>query len=134
MPVSIAACPAPSISSETLISVSLVFRSTLAVRPIVFPLRNFNRKNLHPVIEARLHRARVIVQTFEARELRDFRRERFERALFGVNHRGALEKIVSAERRKKTRAAARRQNMIGSGQIVAQRRRRIGTEEDRAGV
>ena len=45
-----------------------------------------------------------------------------------------FEKIVSAERREKARAAARRQHMIGACQIVAQRRRRIRTEKHRSSI
>ena len=48
--------------------------------------------------EASLHSARVIVQPFQPRQLRNARSERAQRPLFGLNDGRALEKVVGAER------------------------------------
>src|ERR1044071_3155172 len=51
-----------------------------------------------------------------------------------MNHGRSLEKVVGSQRRKKTRAAAGRKHMIGSGEIIPERRRRIRTDEYGPGV
>ena len=48
--------------------------------------------------------------------------------------RGALHEIEHAEARGEARRARRRQHMVGAGDIIAYRLRRIGADEDRAGV
>src|SRR3990167_8775823 len=95
MPVSISARPPPSSSSSTLIVVSLVLRSILLFRPIGVLLS-----------EARFDGARVVVEPFKPREMRDLRRQRAQRFLFRVNDRRPFETIVGPQGRSAARAAA----------------------------
>src|SRR3989304_5368368 len=123
MPVSISPRPLPSSSNSTLITVSLVLRSILLFRPIGVLLS-----------EARFDGARVVVETFKPREMNDLRRQRAQRLFFRVNDRRPLEKIVGPQRRKEARAAAGGKHVIGPGEIIAQRRCRVGPEEHRPRV
>src|SRR3972149_7445221 len=111
MPVSISARPLPSSPNSTLIRVSLVLRSILLFRPIGVLLS-----------EARFDGARVVVEPFQPREMRDLRRQRAPRFLFRVNDRRPFEKLVGPQGRKEARAAAGGKHVIGPGEIIAQGR------------
>ena len=49
----------------------------------------------------------------------------------GLDHAGALDEVVDAERRREARRAAGRQHVVRSGQVVAERLGRVGADEDR---
>ncbi len=78
---------------------------------------------------AQLHRARVTLETFHPRQSRHRRPEPAQRARRGLDYTGSLEEIVSTQRRGETGGAAGRQNVIGAGQIVAERRRADRADE-----
>src|SRR3990167_5742678 len=119
MPVSISVVPLTSRSSSTAISVSLVLRLALAVRPIKFLL-------LKPC----LHSAGMIVQPFHPRQMDNFRRQGMQRLSTGMNHARALEKIVCPKGREKTRASPRWENVIWACQVISQGGRRVRADKD----
>ncbi len=49
-------------------------------------------------------------------------------------HRGALHEVEHAEAGRKPRRARRRQHMVGAADVIADRLRRMGAEENRAGI
>ncbi len=48
--------------------------------------------------------------------------------------RGALHEVEHAEPGRETRRTRRRQHVVGAGDIIADRLRRVGADEDRAGI
>src|SRR5262245_6928246 len=123
MPVWISEAPLPSRSNSTPMSVSRVLRLTSAVLAIA---------SLLP--KARLDRARVVVETFQPRHANDSRRQRREPLFAGVDDARALDEIIASQRGEKPRAAARWQNVVRPGHVVAERRSRIRADENRARV
>src|SRR5580765_2276693 len=64
---------------------------------------------------------RMRVESFAARERRGDRTERSRRLGRDIQHARALLEIVDAERRGESRRAARRQHVVRSGAIIAER-------------
>src|SRR5436309_3422894 len=123
MPVSTSALPLPSSSNSTLMSVSFVLRSTL-------PFRSMTRLLFEPCF----HRARVIVQSLQPRQMSNLRRQGAERLFLCLNDRRTFQKIIGPQRGKKPRAATGGKNMIRPGEIISQGRRRIRADKYRPRV
>ena len=79
------------------------------------------------------HRAAVRVEAFDVGEPHDVGRvRRAARRGVVLDDRRALEEVVDAERRGVARGAARRQHVVGPGEVVARGLGRAGADEDRA--
>src|SRR5271155_566143 len=148
--------PAPSSLSVTVTEVSRVLRSTSAVR---FALAGASRATGAEVLgsfrnilrlfcisiparplglsvrrkASKLHRARMALEPFHPRQVRDRRSERGNRAHRRFDYTGSLEEIVCAQGRREARGTARRQHVIRARKVVAERRRRERSEKNRAG-
>src|SRR5258708_38902524 len=75
----------------------------------------------------------MTLETFHPRKLRDRRPEFFDRARRGLDHTGARDEVVRAQRRGKARRTACGQHVIGTGEVVAERRGAKLAHEYRAG-
>ena len=85
-------------------------------------------------VEADRDRARVGVEPFGLAE-RDRRGpERAQLLGPAFEQRGALHEIEHAEARREARRARGRQHVVGAGDVIADRFRRVRAEEDRAGI
>src|SRR5437899_6940 len=106
MPVSTSALPLPSSSNSTLMSVSFVLRSTL-------PFRSMTRLLFEPCF----HRARVIVQSLQPRQMSNLRRQGAERLFLCLNDRRTFQKIIGPQLGKHIRG-----DVLGIGALVREQK------------
>src|SRR5258708_8180854 len=143
--------PDPSSLSATVTEVSRVLRSTSALRVALAganratgpadlaSLRNilrlfciFLNAGLRDRSCSQFHRARVALETFHPRQVRDRRSQRRNRAHRRLDYTGSFQEIVCTQRRSETRGAACGQHVIRSRKIVAKQRGGQRPEKNRA--
>ena len=112
--------------------------STAALRPLAAPGRG-ERDAISAILprcgarrESPLDRPRVRVEPFEPRQPRDRRPEPAERPRSSLDEAGPLDEVVHPERRGEARRAAGREHVVGPGEVVAERLRRVRPDEDGA--
>src|ERR1700730_2203989 len=121
-PVSTSTRPFPSSSTSATSWVSLERRSILA-----FLLKSC-------LLKPYLHRMRVCRQSLQVGE-RDARLpEQLEVTPVEAGDARPLQEVVHAEGRAEARGAGGRQGVVRTGDVVAERDRSVGADEDRAGV
>src|SRR6516225_1225309 len=82
--------------------------------------------------KSQVYRARTALETFHPRQPRGRRTESCEPLGRSSNYTGSLDKVVCAQRRGEPCGPSGRQDVVGSGEIVTERRRGETAEENRA--
>src|SRR5216684_9421887 len=111
--------PPPSSETRALSCVSLLLRLTSPTRAL---------------LKSHLHRMRVTAQAFHPREPDRGLAKHLQVAAVQAQQAGPLHERVHAERRGEASRAGRRQRVVGTRGVIAERDRRVGAHENRARV
>src|SRR5260370_13756100 len=114
-PVATLTRPAPSSETRALSCVSLLLRLTSPTRALLKP---------------HLHRMCVTAQAFHPREPDRGLPQHLQVAAVQAQHAGQLHERVHAERRGEASRARRRERVVGTRRVIAERNRRVWADEN----
>src|SRR2546430_12510256 len=92
---------------------------------------SFDRRSILPfLLKPYLHRVGVCCQSLQVGERHARLAEQLEVASVEAGHARALQEVVHAQGRAEARRPGGRQGVVRAGDIVAERNRGVGTDED----